>query len=300
MAPAVEAAKENAWLRVTMSAVKEKVQSQMRSQQDAYGCVHPEKPGSVPEESRHWCGFEFAELMEEGHGPGLTSTYMEPPRDTSGQVRLCVQRSQNRSEYQLTTEKGQSLLVARCNADGTQYDFFVAHDSQPPRALGPAFTLKSNPAKNQWSLQSVRCEQCLSRGKRQCGVRELAHMTHYTEQVGDGQAFCVDVDLPPMHEDGSTSVFCATCSSDCWDQGTTMLTTRRPKWNAKHKSLTLDFGGRCTMASAKNFQLEAPEKPGKVKMLFGKVGANQFVLDFRHPLGPLQAFATALTASHWK
>jgi len=55
------------------------------------------------------------------------------------------------------------------------------------------------------------------------------------------------------------------------------------------------------MASAKNFQLEVPDMPGKNKLLFGKVGDNQFVLDYRSPLGAVQAFAAALTAAvHWK
>lgn len=274
------------------------MKGKVQSQQGADGCVHPEKVGNVPEEPRQWCGFEFAELLEEGLGPGLTSSYTQVPRDAAKQMHLIVQRSQNRQEYQLTSEDGRHLLVARSNADGTQYDMFAAHDSQPPRALGPAFVLKSNSSRDVWSLNSVRCEQCESRGKRQCGSREVARMTHYCETVGEGQAFCMDLQLPELDEDGNSAVFCSVCN-DSSEGGVEELTTRRPKWNPKHKSLTLDFGGRCSMASAKNFQLEVPGKPGKVKFLYGKVAENQFVLDYKYPLGPVQAFAAALTASHW-
>ena len=54
------------------------------------------------------------------------------------------------------------------------------------------------------------------------------------------------------------------------------------------------------LASAKNFQLEPVDKPDKIKLLFGKVGGNQFVLDFHRPLSMVQAFAAAVTTNVWK
>jgi len=291
MAPRRESAKESTWFRgLSTAAAKGK---------DAHGCVHPEKSGNVPEEPRQWCGFEFAELLEEGLGPGPTLSFTKPPRDPTEQQRLVVRRSQNREEYQLTTDTGRHLLVARCNTDGRQYDIYVAHDSQPPRPLGPAFRLTSDASRNLWSLHSIRCERCESRGRRQCGSREVACMTHYFEAVGEGQACCMDLRLPELNEEGDSEVVCPVCG-DSPTGRVLELSTRRPKWNAKHKSLALDFAGRCSMASAKNFQLEAPDKLGKVKLLFGKVADNQFVLDYRYPLGAVQAFAAALSASHWK
>mmetsp|Transcript_34379 Transcript_34379/g.107475 ORF Transcript_34379/g.107475 Transcript_34379/m.107475 type:complete len:299 (-) Transcript_34379:51-947(-) len=298
MAPGAESPKESTWLRSLGAAAAAVTIFKVQSQQDLGTCVFPEKVGNVPEEPRQWSAFEFAELLEEGLGPGIASDHMQAPRDLAKQMKLRVQRSPDRREYVLQTEKGQDLLVARVNADGTQYDFFPAKDTQSPRALGPTFRLTSNPAKDQWSLYTTRCDQCESRGKRQCGSRELAFVTHYNEAVGDGQAFCMDVQLPELDEEGNGAVWCPVCGDA--SEGVEELTTRRPKWNPKHKSLTLDFNGRCTKASAKNFQLEVPGKPGKVKFLFGKVADHEFVLDYKRPLGPVQAFATALTTSHWK
>lgn len=123
-------------------------------------------------------------------------------------------------------------------------------------------------------------------------------MSHYTEMVGDGNAFCMDVELPELRKDGQSHAVCSVCGKD--DVGGCVLSTRRPKWNSRQKTLTLDFRGRCSMASAKNFQLEAENDPSQVVLLFGKVGANKFVLDYGHPLGTVQAFAAALTATHWK
>ncbi|CAE7633291.1 TULP9 [Symbiodinium pilosum] len=82
--------------------------------------------------------------------------------------------------------------------------------------------------------------------------------------------------------------------------GGCVLTTRRPRWNPRQKTLTLDFHGRCSLASAKNFQLEAEGDASRVVLLFGKVEKDRFVLDYGHPLGAVQAFAAALSASHWK
>lgn len=293
MAPLIENGKDSPWLWR-----KDKVRNPTK---DARPCVHLETTGSVPEEPRQWCSFEFAELLEQGKGPGLYSTYSAPSRDPEAEQRLLVLRSPNKLEYQLTTENQEVLLVARVNADGTKYDLFVAMDSdQPQRALGPAFNLKASASLREWSLHSVRCEQCEARGKRTCGSRELARMTHYSETVGEGQAFCLDLLVPEVFDDGSSAVFCPLCGDGQSEWRTVDLTTRRPRWNAKHGSLTLDFRGRCSVASAKNFQLEDPRSPGQTRMLFGKVGPHQFVLDYRRPLSPAQAFAAALSVSHWK
>lgn len=285
---------DDSWFR-TSGWRKEQGQANSKSCE-----VHPERIGNVPNESRQWTVFEFADALEQGLSPGLTSTHMEPPTDSNAEQRLRVQRSPNTCEYTLTSEKGETILVARGNADGTRYEIFIARDGQPPKLLGPAFILQGNASREQWTLHAVRCDRCEAHGRRKCGTRELARMSHYCEMVGDGQALCIDLDIPDVREDGSLAVFCDVCGDSASSSEVRFLTTRRPKWNPKHKSLTLDFHGRCSLASAKNFMLEDPDNPGKVKLLFGKVGEQQFVLDYRHPLGTVQAFAAALSSSHWK
>eukprot|EP00441_Pelagodinium_beii_P043136 CAMPEP_0197650000 /NCGR_PEP_ID=MMETSP1338-20131121/30683_1 /TAXON_ID=43686 ORGANISM="Pelagodinium beii, Strain RCC1491" /NCGR_SAMPLE_ID=MMETSP1338 /ASSEMBLY_ACC=CAM_ASM_000754 /LENGTH=290 /DNA_ID=CAMNT_0043224333 /DNA_START=51 /DNA_END=920 /DNA_ORIENTATION=+ len=249
----------------------------------------------VPVELRQWRNFEFADALEQGLGPGLTSTFVEPPpAEEEKDRRLIVKCENERKEWILESAEGEPLLKAVGLADG--FDLFATNDS---KALGPAFTLRSNAKQDSWTLSSVRCERCESRGTRLCGTRELARMSHYCETVGDGNAFCMDVEMPELLEDGSSSVMCSVCSDPDEAIGGSVLTSKRPKWNQRQKTLTLDFRGRCSMASAKNFQLEAENDPSKVTLLFGKVGANKFVLDYCNPLGTVQAFATALTATHW-
>jgi len=299
--------KDMAWYSKIGAAVKERVQGGGKDD----GCIHPELVGSVPDEPRQWRGFELAEAMEQGMGPGLSSSHVEPPAQSEPkEERLVVVRNPNRTLYSLQDQSGKTMLVAKPSQDGCRFDLHVTRDGgESPLSLGPSFTMvASNGSRDQWALTSVRCDRCESRGKRQCGQRELMRLCHYVESVGDGQAFCMDVDLPELAEDGSRVVLCEQCG-DPSSQWAMELTARRPKWNPKHKSLTLDFNGRCSMASAKNFQLqvppdhngqETPSSPGKVKLLFGKIGEHRFTLDYRYPLGAVQAFATALSTSHWK
>ena len=57
----------------------------------------------------------------------------------------------------------------------------------------------------------------------------------------------------------------------------------------------LDFGGRVTLASVKNFQLVSEDDPEHVVCQFGKCGPDAFVLDFQAPFNAAQAFAVALS-----
>merc|ERR1712217_324095 len=128
----------------------------------------------------------------------------------------------------------------------------------------------------------------------------LARMTHYSEKTGDSIARCMDVQVPDVCHDGSLEVLCAVCGNSMSSANTRQLSTRRPQWSAKLKCMVLGFNKRVKVPSAKNFQLETvDEEHSEVKLLFGKVAEQKFVLDHQGPFGTVQAFAAALSASHW-
>ena len=73
----------------------------------------------------------------------------------------------------------------------------------------------------------------------------------------------------------------------------------------------MDFGGRVTQESAKNFQIEYRGKQVRIKKLirneyiqknvfffqvmqFGRIDHNAYTLDFQYPFTAVQAFAVAL------
>jgi hypothetical protein len=70
-----------------------------------------------------------------------------------------------------------------------------------------------------------------------------------------------------------------------------VMYNKAPMWNETSQVYQLDFGGRVTQESAKNFQIEFV---GKQVMQFGRIDNNAYTLDFQYPYSAIQAFAVAL------
>ncbi|KAL9317654.1 hypothetical protein ACSQ67_014171 [Phaseolus vulgaris] len=98
-----------------------------------------------------------------------------------------------------------------------------------------------------------------------------------------------------------------------------VLKNKSPRWHEQLQCWCLNFRGRVTVASVKNFQLiaatsmTAPAPIGsgptlshppqssssdhdKIILQFGKVGKDMFTMDYRYPLSAFQAFAICLTS----
>ena len=66
------------------------------------------------------------------------------------------------------------------------------------------------------------------------------------------------------------------------------MINKPPRWNDQVGAYVLNFNGRVTMASVKNFQLIHPEEPERVVLQFGRVGKDKFTMDFMWPMTPAQ------------
>uniref|UniRef100_A0ACD5VTB3 Uncharacterized protein n=1 Tax=Avena sativa TaxID=4498 RepID=A0ACD5VTB3_AVESA len=91
-----------------------------------------------------------------------------------------------------------------------------------------------------------------------------------------------------------------------------VLRNKPPRWHEQLQCWCLNFRGRVTIASVKNFQLIAasspppagaptPSQPGpvdpdKVILQFGKVARDMFTMDYRYPISAFQAFAICLSS----
>ncbi|RHY26064.1 hypothetical protein DYB32_007898 [Aphanomyces invadans] len=74
----------------------------------------------------------------------------------------------------------------------------------------------------------------------------------------------------------------------------TVLENKEPEY--EKGCYRLNFNGRVSIPSVKNFQLIARGNAAKgIVLQFGKVSDKLFHLDFKHPLTPFQAFAIALS-----
>ncbi|EFO25401.1 tub family protein [Loa loa] len=71
------------------------------------------------------------------------------------------------------------------------------------------------------------------------------------------------------------------------------MNNKAPFWNEASQVYQLDFGGRVTQESAKNFQIEYDDQQ---VMQFGRIENGAYTLDFRSPFSAVQAFAVALAS----
>uniref|UniRef100_J3MNW2 Tubby-like F-box protein n=1 Tax=Oryza brachyantha TaxID=4533 RepID=J3MNW2_ORYBR len=82
-----------------------------------------------------------------------------------------------------------------------------------------------------------------------------------------------------------------------------VLKNKSPRWHEHLQCWCLNFHGRVTVASVKNFQLVASDESGPtnqehedVILQFGKVGKDTFTMDYRYPISAFQAFAICLSS----
>ncbi|CAL1390794.1 unnamed protein product [Linum trigynum] len=101
------------------------------------------------------------------------------------------------------------------------------------------------------------------------------------------------------------------------NDGPVILRNKAPRWHEQLQCWCLNFRGRVTVASVKNFQLIAANQPAaapaaaacgqqpppqsqsdhdKIILQFGKVGKDMFTMDYRYPLSAFQAFAICLSS----
>jgi Tub family len=99
---------------------------------------------------------------------------------------------------------------------------------------------------------------------------------------------------PPPNEDGESETRDANIDSDF---GLLALQNRPPWWNVELGSFVLNFGGRVSVASVKNFQLCERSNQDVIMLQFGRIhGRHSFTMDFRHPLTAVQAFSIAISS----
>ncbi|XP_071686905.1 tubby-like F-box protein 5 [Rutidosis leptorrhynchoides] len=83
-----------------------------------------------------------------------------------------------------------------------------------------------------------------------------------------------------------------------------ILKNKAPRWHEQLQCWCLNFRGRVTVASVKNFQLavdlphngQSMEQQDDVILQFGKIGKDIFTMDYRYPLSTFQALAICLSS----
>ncbi|KAJ8479555.1 hypothetical protein OPV22_023282 [Ensete ventricosum] len=118
-------------------------------------------------------------------------------------------------------------------------------------------------------------------------------------------SFAVAKGKEPVIEFSSTSLTESRAPPVHTNGAPLMLKNKAPRWHEQLQCWCLNFRGRVTVASVKNFQLVAAVDPSyhvslaeqeKVILQFGKIGKDIFTMDYRYPLSAFQAFAICLTS----
>ncbi|XP_068125522.1 tubby-related protein 1-like isoform X3 [Hyperolius riggenbachi] len=74
------------------------------------------------------------------------------------------------------------------------------------------------------------------------------------------------------------------------------LHNKSPTWNDETQSYVLNFHGRVTHPSVKNFQIVHSDDLDYIIMQFGRIADDAFTMDYKYPMCAVQAFAIALSS----
>ncbi|KAF6166667.1 hypothetical protein GIB67_005529 [Kingdonia uniflora] len=111
--------------------------------------------------------------------------------------------------------------------------------------------------------------------------------------------------LKSTYAAGSSKTTSATGSLESASRDPLILKNKAPRWHEQLQCWCLNFRGRVTVASVKNFQLVASVDPShnvssaeqeKVILQFGKIGKDIFTMDYQYPISAFQAFAICLSS----
>ncbi|KAJ8762228.1 hypothetical protein K2173_007384 [Erythroxylum novogranatense] len=198
------------------------------------------------------------------------------------------------------------LSPSRSNFLGTK---FTICDSQPPHVHLPKYRV----AKISYELNVLR-----TRGPRRMRCTMQSIPVSAIQEGGSaptpreftnchGQQFLSGSNSKAkwqVEENSSTSL-AESLDSIPGRRDPLILKNKAPRWHEQLQCWCLNFKGRVTVASVKNFQLVASVEPSqnvsaeeqeKVILQFGKIGKDIFTMDYRYPLSAFQAFAICLSS----
>ncbi|XP_073314247.1 tubby-like F-box protein 7 [Primulina huaijiensis] len=269
------------------------------------------------------------------HHPGkitFPSSLKKPgPRDSP--LQCIIKRDKKNATFYLYlalspsfTDKGKFLLAARRYRNGAHTEYIISLDaddlSQGSKAyvgklrsdfLGTNFTIyDSQPphsgAKPSSSRAGRRFASKQISPQVPAGNFEIGHVSYkfnLLKSRGPRRMAC-SLKCPFLEEsiDNNENVVKAK-KPEPYSPALTVLKNKAPRWHEHLECWCLNFHGRVTVASVKNFQLVATmdqSQPGgkgdeeTVLLQFGKVGDDTFTMDYRQPLSAFQAFAICLTS----
>lgn len=132
--------------------------------------------------------------------------------------------------------------------------------------------------------------------------KEMGGVMYAANVLGHKGPRKMQVALPPVDEEGQIqhtsgdNDLIRRIKDHEYLNNSVYLINKPPRWNDQVGAYVLNFQGRVTMASVKNFQLVDPDAQDTVVLQFGRVAKEEFTMDMHHPITPFQAFAVTLSS----
>ncbi|MQM13645.1 hypothetical protein Taro_046571 [Colocasia esculenta] len=228
----------------------------------------------------------------------LTQTLMD-----NGKFLLAARRFRHgaHTEYIISLDaddlsQGSNAYVGKLSSDfwGTK---FTIYDSQPPFNGAKASSSRASRR-----FASKRISPQVPSGNFEIG--QVSYKFNLLKSRGPRRMMCTLQCPSPRENTEDSQKYCQAPSTGITSKPM-ILKNKAPRWHEHLQCWCLNFHGRVTVASVKNFQLVAaadPTQPGgvgdeeTVLLQFGKVAEDMFTMDYRHPLSAFQAFAICLTS----
>lgn len=233
-----------------------------------------------------------------------------------GSVQCYIERHKGNlklsPEYYLYLKQGDRFLMgSKKRAGKATANYIITMDQKLFSKTSPSYLgkLRSNFLGTEFQIfdkgiNPKNNDQDALHSKNNTVREELGCVIYASNVLGSRGPRKMKVAVPALKKDGNRKVFRPTKKADELlsrfkdrDMNDVIeLINKPPRWNDQVGAYVLNFNGRVTMASVKNFQLVSPEDEDKIILQFGRVGKDLFTMDFSYPLTPFQAFAICLSS----
>merc|ERR1719457_175892 len=200
------------------------------------------------------------------------------------------------------------LLAGRKRKKSKTSNYLISVDATDLSRNGESFIgkLRSNVIGTKFTVYNsgVKYGKSGLKQDRSNHREELALICYDTNVLGFKGPRKMTVVIPGMNSDHERVPFVPNHDKETiqskW-QGKKMdnlieLSNKTPIWNDDTQSYVLNFKGRVTQASVKNFQIVHQSDPDYIVMQFGRVADDVFTVDYNYPMNAVQAFAIALSS----
>ncbi|TKS70729.1 Transcriptional enhancer factor TEF-5 [Collichthys lucidus] len=221
------------------------------------------------------------------------------------------QRGMDKSLYplyylHLDNEKKTFLLAGRKRKKSTTSNYLISIDATDLSRGGENFVgkLRSNLMGTKFTVFDNALHPDRALPDMSNARQELAAIIYETNVLGMKGPRRMTVLIPGMSKENERVPF--RPRNDCdglliRNQNRRMeniieLHNKTPVWNEETSSHVLNFNGRVTQASIKNFQIVHSKDLDYIVMQFGRIADDIFTLDYNYPMCAVQAFAIALSS----